>query len=123
MQINLGPCHYDGNRAATHTAVHPDRVGWIAVCGEHTGKAEQEGYRVNEAAGGADRAGGYGRDRDAYPREPDWPSPRENGPQTQETPRWRSLLDPKPGPGEAAEAADGGLDTLDELLDERDDGM
>src|SRR5579884_133442 len=100
MEINLGPCHYDGGDDATMTAVHPQRIGWIAVCRSHAGKAEQEGYRVNEVGG---------------ERGPTSPYPDEPG-----TPRWSSSGEealPQPEPAEGGlDPGEGDLDVLDRIL-------
>ena len=51
MHVNLGQCHYGCNDAATMTAVHPKRTGWIPVCVAHADEAEQDGYRVRQTEG------------------------------------------------------------------------
>jgi hypothetical protein len=101
VEINLGPCHYDGADDATMTAVHPDRIGWIAVCRRHAGKAEQEGYRVNEVSRGRSPAS-------PYPAEPEVARPGPSGAE----PAAQAKA------GEDADlGADGGdLDVLDRLL-------
>lgn len=106
MEINLGPCHYDGGDDATMTAVHPDRIGWIAVCRRHAGKAEQEGYRVNEVSGR--RSPGSPYPGSPYRAGPGVARPGASGQQA----------GAPADPGEDVElgAGEGDLDVLDRIL-------
>ena len=45
---NLGPCHYGQEDAATVIATREDGTGWIAICEEHRGDAEGDGFTIDE---------------------------------------------------------------------------
>ena len=45
---NLGPCHYGQEDAATVIATREDGTGWIAICEDHRGDAENDGFSIDE---------------------------------------------------------------------------
>jgi hypothetical protein len=51
VEINLGLCRYGGaDEPATQMAVRKDGTGWIGICDEHVGRAEEDGFEVRDGS-------------------------------------------------------------------------